>query len=101
MMRAVRLGLTAGAATAFAALFLTSGCVHDDAAAQRAQGWTQADRDGWYYATQGSRLIPYAWFQALEQAESTAPFADEQHLFGSKRWSRRSRLRRSPTSSIF
>jgi mono/diheme cytochrome c family protein len=80
MMRAVRLGLTAGAATAFAALFLTSGCVHDDAAAQRAQGWTQADRDGWYYATQGSRLIPYAWFQALEQAESTAPFADEQHL---------------------
>ena len=79
-MRSVRTGLLAGAIAGFAALLLTSGCVHDDASAQRTQGWSTQDREAWYYATQGSRLMPYAWFQALEQVGSTAPFADEQHL---------------------
>lgn len=79
-MRAARLGLLAGMAGAIAASALISGCVHDAAEAQRVQGWSSADRNSWYYGTQGSRLIPYAWFQALEQADSTAMFADEQHL---------------------
>ena len=78
-MRATRLALLLGA-TAAAASFLTSGCT--EAVAQGDQGWTAADRNGWYYGTQGSRLIPYAWFQALEQADSQAPLADERHLLG-------------------
>jgi mono/diheme cytochrome c family protein len=31
------------------------------------QNWTTAQRQTWYEATQGSRLIPLAWLQALEQ----------------------------------
>ena len=42
--------------------------------------WTDQERAGWYWGTQGSRLIPAAWFAALEQAGSTAMFADEAHL---------------------
>jgi mono/diheme cytochrome c family protein len=79
-MRATRLGVLMGVAGSLAAAALIGGCVHDSAEAQRVQGWSAADRNGWYYGTQGSRLIPYAWFQALEQADSTAMFADEQHL---------------------
>lgn len=81
-MRILRSGLLTGAISGCAALFLTSGCMYDKASAERAQSWSARDREGWYYATQGSRLMPYAWFQALEQAGSTAPFADEQHLLG-------------------
>lgn len=44
------------------------------------QGWSEEDRAAWYQATQGSRLIPYAWFSALEQPDSTDLFADEDHL---------------------
>jgi hypothetical protein len=43
------------------------------------QGWTAADRDSFYSTTQGSQLIPYAWYLALEQAGSQTPFGD-QHL---------------------
>jgi len=31
------------------------------------QGWTPAQQRSWYYTTQGSRLMPLSWFQALEQ----------------------------------
>lgn len=81
-MRSVRLGTMAAFATALGILAATSGCIHDPTTAQPVQGWSAQDRDGWYYATQGSRLMPYAWFQALEQANSTTPFADEEHLLG-------------------
>jgi hypothetical protein len=33
-----------------------------------AQGWTQQDRDQFYTTTQGSQLVPYSWYLALEQA---------------------------------
>ena len=79
-MHAKRVSLWAGAATAVGAVLSTTACTRDTAAAERVQGWSVADRDGWYYATQGSRLMPLAWFDALERAESTAPFADEAHL---------------------
>jgi hypothetical protein len=39
------------------------------------QGWTDQDRSSWYQATQGSRLVPWAWAQALERGE------DQQHFF--------------------
>lgn len=39
------------------------------------QGWTQNDRDLFYTTTQGSQLVPYSWYLALEQpGSSTARF---------------------------
>lgn len=46
------------------------------------QGWTPAETGQWHRATQGSRLMPLVWFQALEQQGSEALFADEAHLTG-------------------
>jgi len=44
------------------------------------QGWSQQDRNGWYWGSQGSRLLPEAWFDALEQPTSTAMLADPAFL---------------------
>jgi len=44
------------------------------------QGWSEEDRYEWYRGTQGSRLIPYTWFTALEQADSEKAFADPDFL---------------------
>jgi hypothetical protein len=81
-MRAIRLNILSGLVGTLAASALLGGCMYYRAEAEQAQGWSSVDRNGWYYGTQGSRLIPYAWFQALETADSTALFADEQHLLG-------------------
>ncbi|PSJ37723.1 hypothetical protein C7I55_21955 [Sphingomonas deserti] len=43
-------------------------------------GWTEAGRTKWYEATQGSRLMPFEWFNALEQADSERPFRDDANL---------------------
>lgn len=48
--------------------------------AERVQGWTSEQQAWWYESTQGSRLMPYSWFRALEQAESEAPFLDDAHM---------------------
>lgn len=40
------------------------------------QGWTPAESADFYNRTQGSRLLPYPWFLALEQATSDKPFRD-------------------------
>lgn len=62
----------------FAAFAVLAAC----AAAKRNPPTTlsKADRVGWYWGTQGSRMMPYHWFRALEQADSTALFADEANL---------------------
>lgn len=44
------------------------------------QGWTADQQDEWYSATQGSRLIPESWLEALEQAESSARFLDDANV---------------------
>ncbi len=44
------------------------------------QGLTADDRQAFYYLTQGSQLIPYFWFLALEQAKSEALFRSEQPM---------------------
>jgi len=41
---------------------------------QRRQGWSEKDRQWFYHVTQGSQLIPYQWFLALEQPDNTRPF---------------------------
>jgi cytochrome c peroxidase len=44
------------------------------------QGWTQAQRIAWWTATQGSRLVPRAWLDVLEQPDSTAMFLDPAYI---------------------
>ena len=44
------------------------------------QGWTVEERETWYRATQGSRLLPRSWFHALERADDERPFAALDHL---------------------
>lgn len=43
------------------------------------QGWTQAQRSTWDTMSQGSRLLPLAWFRALEQPDSALPFLARGH----------------------
>src|ERR1700735_3208864 len=40
-----------------------------------AQGWSDADRETFYTTSQGSHLIPYAWFKALKRIDVDEPFA--------------------------
>jgi cytochrome c553 len=44
------------------------------------QGWSPSQQTNWYESTQGSRLIPLAWIQALEQKDSTQSFLADQNL---------------------
>jgi hypothetical protein len=39
------------------------------------QGWSAEERQRFYFTTQGSQLIPYDWFLALEKAGSKERFA--------------------------
>lgn len=48
-------------------------------AGQVLQGWTATEQELWWNGPQGSRLLPHAWFLALDQADGT-PFADPAHL---------------------
>jgi hypothetical protein len=36
------------------------------------QGWSDTNRNWWYTTSQGSRLLPLAWFKALETEQSTS-----------------------------
>ena len=40
-----------------------------------AQGWSAADRETFYTTSQGSHLMPYAWFKALRRTDVDEPFA--------------------------
>jgi mono/diheme cytochrome c family protein len=46
------------------------------------QGWNDTNnyRELFYYTSQGSRLIPYAWFVALERADSSLLMADPENM---------------------
>lgn len=44
------------------------------------QGWSAANRKAWYEGTQGSRLLPLAWANALETAEGETRFFSPQHM---------------------
>jgi len=47
------------------------------------QGWSAADRDVFYTTSQGSRMIPYAWFKALRRLDVDRPFgADQLQRYG-------------------
>jgi mono/diheme cytochrome c family protein len=44
------------------------------------QGWDPRDSMEFYTRPQGSRLVPYSWFLALEQPGSSVAFCDPAHL---------------------
>ena len=44
------------------------------------QGWSPADSTDFYTRPQGSRLLPYPWFLALEQAGSDRPLRDPANM---------------------
>lgn len=44
------------------------------------QGWSESDREAFWFTPQGSLLVPYAWFLNLEQANSTTAFRDDAHM---------------------
>ncbi len=51
-----------------------------------AQNWTEEQRQRFYHTAQGSELLPYAWFLALEQpllgTKGAPPFRDDSYLEG-------------------
>ncbi len=44
------------------------------------QGWSPAESLKFYFTSQGSQIIPYNWFLALEQADSQTLFRDNQNI---------------------
>ncbi len=52
------------------------------------QNWNEDDRAVFYHSPQGSPILPYDWFLALEQPQGEAPFRDRSHLesFGMVYW---------------
>ncbi|MEQ1485783.1 di-heme-cytochrome C peroxidase [Methyloglobulus sp.] len=44
------------------------------------QQWTNAERQKFYFTPQGSYLIPYAWYLALESANKRNPFNDPKNI---------------------
>src|SRR5687768_16220075 len=45
-----------------------------------AQGWSQEDRSRFYTTTQGSRLLPYSWYLALDQPGTSKARFNENSL---------------------
>lgn len=44
------------------------------------QGWSAQEAEEFYYTAQGSQLIPYAWFLALEVKDRETLFRDNGHM---------------------
>ena len=65
---------------AMSSLLATASCLNNDDDDDVTQGWTAENRFDWYWATQGSRLMPQTWFAALEQPDSDAAFSDVSYL---------------------
>ena len=44
------------------------------------QGWTEQQQQWFWFVSQGSQLLPYDWYLALEQDKSTEPFRSDAHM---------------------
>lgn len=44
------------------------------------QNWSEQERNEFYYTPQGTRLIPYSWYLALEQPNNSHAFNDTKHI---------------------
>jgi hypothetical protein len=42
------------------------------------QGWTEDQRQAFYTTSQGSHMMPYAWYKALRRLDADAPFGGDQ-----------------------
>lgn len=60
------------------------------------QGWSADERQDFYHLTQGSQLVPYTWFLALEQADSQELFRTNSHLERLGYLSQRPHAKRNP-----
>ena len=45
-----------------------------------AQNWSPGQSMQFYFTSQGSQIIPYDWFLALEQPDSATLFRDNQNI---------------------
>ena len=87
-----KLGSTGLSLSLVVALTFLSGCVDDHTNKTKSvsynqkkvvtleQGWNDAQRSSFYTLSQGSQLIPYSWFLALEQADNTTLFRDTSNI---------------------
>ena len=78
---ALHMMLLAGAAGLVSAC--TTAVAERTVGPQLDQNWSSRDRTRWYEASQGSRLLPLAWFKALEQPDSQAPLLSDDNV---RRW---------------
>ncbi len=44
------------------------------------QGWSDGTREAYYFTDEGSRVLPYRWFLALERPYSQEPFRSSEHM---------------------
>ena len=44
------------------------------------QNWSPDQSTQFYFTSQGSQIVPYDWFLALEQPDSATPFRDNQNI---------------------
>ena len=44
------------------------------------QGWTKKTQQSFYFTDEGSRLMPYSWFLALEQASNQQLFRSDENI---------------------
>ncbi len=44
------------------------------------QGWQPSESLRFYFTSQGSQMLPYRWFLALERADSETPFRDQKNM---------------------
>src|SRR3569832_1577329 len=42
------------------------------------QGWTEDERQAFYTTSQGSHMMPYAWYKALRRLDKDEPFGADQ-----------------------
>ena len=73
-------GTQAKAALAAAALALAGSCAALGPREALKGEWSKEERAAWYAGTQGSRLVPWTWAQALERAEDTQLFFGPENL---------------------
>ncbi|WP_437614456.1 di-heme-cytochrome C peroxidase [Sorangium sp. So ce834] len=80
-MSTIRIG-----AIALAMLATSVGCAHSKGRRPEAravfldQGWGREERQIFYHRSQGTRLLPLAWFLALEQQDSARPFVASDYV---------------------
>lgn len=81
MFRQMAFGITAALGAGAAGMAGMAHAAQPEAAPLTlAQGWDDAMRDKFYFTPQGSRIMPNAWFRALESVAGGAPFSGQANM---------------------